>query len=69
MSDNIPGQEAILARTKVKEPYNRLCARCLRACRQSASSLLISCPRFLPRPFDVKTYRFDQLDLFGGRKK
>ncbi len=58
-----------MARPKVKELYNRLCARCLRACRQPAGTLLVSCPRFLPRPFDVKTYRFDQLDLFGGRKK
>jgi hypothetical protein len=58
-----------LARPKVKEQYNRLCAKCLRSCRQPAGTLLINCPRFLPRPFDVKTYRFDQLDLFGGRKK
>jgi hypothetical protein len=46
-----------------------LCGKCLRACRQPSGTLLISCPRYLPRPFEVQTYRFDQLDLFGGRKK
>jgi hypothetical protein len=63
------GQEAILGRSKGKEQYNRLCGKCLRACRQPSGTLLISCPRYLPRPFEVQTYRFDQLDLFGGRKK
>jgi hypothetical protein len=50
-----------------KETCNRLCARCLRSCRQPAGTLLISCPRFLPRPFKIKNYRFDQLDLFGRK--
>ncbi|WP_148204383.1 hypothetical protein [Syntrophotalea carbinolica] len=52
-----------------KQAYNRLCARCLRACRQPEGTLLISCPRFMPRPFKVKDYRFAQLDLFGRPRK
>jgi hypothetical protein len=43
---------------------NKLCRKCLRACRQSETILLIDCPRFLPRPFVIETPRFDQLDLF-----
>jgi hypothetical protein len=56
-----------LAKQKHKEQLNRLCAKCLRSCRQSAGTLVVDCPRFLPRPFEVETYRFDQLDLFGGK--
>jgi len=58
-----------LAKRKQKEQYNRLCAKCLRSCRQLAGTLLVSCPRFMPRPFKIQTYRFDQLDLFSDRKK
>ncbi|APG24485.1 MULTISPECIES: hypothetical protein [Syntrophotalea] len=52
-----------------QNPPNPLCARCLRDCRQSQGTLVISCPRFLPRPFKVKDYRFDQLDLFSPPRK
>jgi hypothetical protein len=61
--------EVPLAKQAAKQPYNRLCAKCVRSCRQPVGTLLISCPRYLPRPFDIKTYRFDQLDLFGKPKK
>ena len=61
--------EAPLAKKAVKSPYNRLCAQCVRLCRQPAGTLLVSCPRYLPRPFDIETHRFDQLDLFGKPKK
>lgn len=43
---------------------NPLCDRCLRACKQSGSGLLLECPRFLRRPFKVTAHRFEQLDLF-----
>lgn len=45
---------------------NTLCARCLRSCRQSTGTLVVDCPRFQRRPFDVREYRFNQLDLFDG---
>jgi len=55
---------------------NRLCAKCLRHCKQLEAMLLIDCPRYLPRPFKVAEHRFDQLGLFdeppiaqGRRKK
>ena len=43
---------------------NPLCRKCLRACRQTASALLLDCPRYFPRPFKIVEHRFDQLDLF-----
>jgi hypothetical protein len=43
---------------------NPLCAKCLRACKQPATALLLECPRFFPLPFKVERHRFDQLSLF-----
>jgi hypothetical protein len=43
---------------------NPLCTKCLRPCKQSASVVLVECPRFLPLPFKVARHRFDQLELF-----
>jgi hypothetical protein len=43
---------------------NPLCRKCLRTCRQTASALLVDCPRYLPRPFKITEHRFAQLDLF-----
>ncbi|WP_305044032.1 hypothetical protein [Geoalkalibacter sp.] len=51
--------------TKAAERPNRLCLRCLRACRQSEQVLLLDCPRFVPRPFKVQKPPGRQLDLFG----
>ena len=52
---------------KSPEPaaLNPLCAKCLRACRQPATVVLVECPRFFPMPFKVERHRFDQLELFG----
>jgi hypothetical protein len=56
-----------------RKDINRLCAKCLRTCRQPAEVVLVDCPRYLPRPFKVAEYRYDQMDLFkppgrrGGR--
>ncbi len=57
--------------TKVvkQENCNSLCRKCVRSCKQPGDTLLLDCPRFLPRPFKVTEHRFDQLDLFGGGKK
>ena len=44
--------------------FNPLCNKCLRPCKQSATVVLVECPRFLPLPFKVERYRFDQLELF-----
>jgi hypothetical protein len=43
---------------------NSLCTKCLRPCKQSATVVLVECPRFLPLPFKVERHRFDQLELF-----
>ncbi|PLX93391.1 MAG: hypothetical protein C0621_07680 [Desulfuromonas sp.] len=43
---------------------NHLCKDCVRSCRQEASAMLVSCPRYLPRPFKVREHRYAQLDLF-----
>ena len=43
---------------------NPLCAKCLRPCKQPASTVLVECPRFFPLPFKVEKHRFAQLDLF-----
>jgi hypothetical protein len=43
---------------------NSLCAKCLRPCKQPATTLLVECPRFFPLPFKVARHRFDQLSLF-----
>jgi len=48
---------------------NPLCGDCRRGCRQSVDARLVSCPRYLPRPFKVPVYRFDQLELFGDKDK
>ena len=45
---------------------NKLCAKCLRHCKQDDSILLLDCPRFCARPFKSPEYSFEQLDLFGG---
>lgn len=58
-----------MAKHAANQPFNRLCAKCVRSCRQPIGSLLISCPRYLPRPFEIKSHRFDQLELFGKSKK
>ena len=47
------------------KPANKLCAKCLRHCKQAESILLIDCPRFLPFPFKVEKNRYEQMDLFG----
>lgn len=47
---------------------NHLCSDCVRSCRQEASAMLVSCPRYLPRPFKVREHRYDQLDLFATPK-
>lgn len=49
-----------------EQECNTLCAKCLRSCRQTAGTLLVDCPRFLPRPFKIEEHRFAQLDLFGS---
>lgn len=58
-----PGER--MKRTMPEKKVNSLCSRCLRHCRQPETMVLVSCPRFLPRPFKVTVHRFDQLDLFG----
>lgn len=54
-------------KARVASERNALCDGCLRSCRQNAGVLLVECPRYLPRPFKVPSYRFDQLDLFGEK--
>lgn len=44
--------------------HNRLCMKCLRACKQPAANLLLECPRYFPLPFKVEKHRYDQLSLF-----
>jgi hypothetical protein len=46
-------------------PVNKLCAKCLRHCKQTETIVLIDCPRFLPFPFKMEKNRYEQLDLFG----
>ncbi len=50
------------------QPFNALCLKCLRSCKQPVSNLLIECPRYYPMPFKVERHRYDQLDLFGEKK-
>ena len=52
--------------TKLKISPNKLCAKCLRHCKQDDAVLMLECPRFFARPFKSPEYSFDQLDLFGG---
>jgi hypothetical protein len=47
---------------------NPLCGKCLRHCKQPPAAVLVDCPRYLPRPFKIARHRFDQLELFGGKK-
>jgi len=58
-----------LSATDKKKPVNRLCGKCLRSCRQPQDALLLDCPRFTPRPFKIAQHRFEQQELFGGKKK
>ncbi len=44
---------------------NKLCRRCVRACRQQPDILLLDCPRFLPLPFKIADHALFQLDLFA----
>lgn len=48
---------------------NALCAKCLRSCKQPATTVLVECPRYFPLPFKVDRHRYDQLDLFDDNKK
>jgi hypothetical protein len=51
---------------KLQISPNKLCAKCLRHCKQDDAVLLLDCPRFCARPFKSPVYTFAQLDLFGG---
>jgi len=51
------------------EEINKLCLRCIRQCKQPAAILMLECPRFQARPFKSEKHRFQQLDLFGEKKK
>ncbi len=48
------------------ETVNPLCLKCLRPCKQPATSLLLECPRYFPLPFKVAKHRFDQMSLFDS---
>lgn len=48
---------------------NPICVKCLRPCKQPAVCLLVDCPRYYPLPFKVERHRFQQMDLFSGKKK
>ena len=62
----VPKERGLLkVKTRAASGCNSLCGSCLRGCRQAAAVLLVECPRYLPRPFKVHVYRFDQLELFG----
>lgn len=50
------------------EGINKLCARCVRRCKQPAVILMLECPRFQQRPFKSEEFKFQQLDLFGEKK-
>lgn len=58
-----------MSRKQPKQPCNKLCAKCLRHCKQPESALLVDCPRFLPFPFKVEKHRYDQLELFADDDK
>lgn len=62
-----PNRRSDLPKEKILLRYesNSLCRRCVRACRQPPSVVLVDCPRFRPLPFKITRDRFDQLDLFG----
>ena len=51
---------------KAMKPCNKLCAKCLRHCKQPEAALLVDCPRYLPFPFKVEKNRYEQIDLFGS---
>lgn len=55
-------------KTAPENQRNKLCSNCVRSCKQAAHALVLDCPRYLPPPFKVKTHRYDQLDLFSGKK-
>jgi hypothetical protein len=48
------------------ETVNPLCLKCLRPCKQPATSLLLECPRYFPLPFKVAKHCFDQMSLFDS---
>ena len=50
------------------EGINKLCARCVRRCKQPTVILMLECPRFQQRPFKSEEFKFQQLDLFGEKK-
>jgi hypothetical protein len=52
-----------------EKSYNPLCIKCLRSCKQPATSLLVDCPRYYPLPFKVERHRYSQLNLFDGKKQ
>lgn len=63
------GRKVFLGEVMVdRRDCNPLCGKCVRHCKQEAGNLLVDCPRYLPRPFKITKHRFDQLDLFGGKK-
>lgn len=48
---------------------NRLCAKCLRPCKQPLTVLLLECPRYLTPPFKIEKNKYDQLGLFGEEEE
>jgi hypothetical protein len=57
-----------MSRKPEPKPCNKLCAKCLRHCKQPEEVLLVDCPRFLPFPFKVEKNRYEQIDLFGSEE-
>lgn len=57
-----------MSRKSEIKPCNKLCAKCLRHCKQPEAVLLVDCPRFLPFPFKVEKNRYEQIDLFGSEE-
>ncbi len=50
-----------------KQEMNKLCRRCIRYCKQSQEILLLSCPRYMQRPFVAEELKFRQLGLFEDK--
>ena len=55
-----------MSRKPESKPCNKLCAKCLRHCKQPEAVLLVDCPRYLPFPFKVEKNRYEQIDMFSA---
>jgi hypothetical protein len=53
-----------------EDEMNRLCRTCRKKCKQTAMTLIASCPQYSPLPLDLRTtWKQPELPLWGKNRQ